>query len=301
MLKIKPIILSLAVAVLMLFTGTEVMAGIHQSCTAGAYTIWANPEAPIPVTVACEDRSNPDCANYLAYNCATCPLPYFVYPYIICKTGTGPGTQIPCDSSNISRLDALIPVCEIPITILAAEPAINATLPPGTPDNVLKVWPMNIWDSYVIAWTANYASGKLWIATNTAGIGTTSMALKSGNTISYCAGGIAGPGCPCGQTPATILPGNVWEIKRYGKFCFKVERDYVTWCPKRIWDCSVDPEVELFPNTTPPMIDDGTGAQPLMNCMEPSGNQRCPECFIYSGDSSCVWIFFLNRWTKTCS
>jgi hypothetical protein len=266
-------LLFLMVALLMVFTASKGMANNFppQSCTAvvpngPSYTLTSDPNTPITVSLRClTGDTNPDCAPYFAYPCDTCPLPYFVYPYTL-TSSTG-------SLSGIARMIELIPVCKDPIHIFAASPLNSQVLPPGTPDSKYKTWPVGIWDNYEIAFTSSPTAPKFWIATNTPARDINSFAIGDSKTLYHCTGGIAGPGCSCGNTVRALLPGNVFEEKHYGPYCIKIERDYETWCAKSLTLCD---------GTPIPAVDVMVDGQWLVQCGESSGNQRCMECVIFS-------------------
>ncbi len=271
----------------MVFTTSEVMAQTQtyppKSCAFGspAVTITAVEPFPLAITSLGDDFNKYPCTKPGG---GPCDFPYFVYAYEISNT------------SNISVMTQLFPVCPDPINILASSPAMNTPLPPGTPEfyGSKTYWPVGIYDSFAVSWTSNPSSGKFYVATKTPAVDTNSMAIKAGSNFYYCAGGIAGPGCNCGVVPAAMLPGNVYEEKRFGPFCLKVERDYMTWCAKKVTDCNTGEE--LLPTTDLPI-----GEQYLVQCGDGSGNQRCMECVIFTEASpGCIWYIVNGAYRKKC-
>lgn len=281
MKRISKNLLFWVVALLMVFTTSEVMAQAYQSCTfaGSSYTIKIKEPFPLAVTA----QTDP---GYNTYPCTDrttgqpCQLPYFVYVYEVTPNGQG-----------INALTQLFPVCQNnPFNILAAVPAINHINLPGTPENyTAKVsWPLNIWDSYSVTW--NGAANTTYIITSGSGVSVNSMALKSGSNVYYCNGGILGPGCECGIVPASMLPGTVYEEVRYGAVCAKIERDIVTWCAKKVTDCITGQEI-LPANDLP------VANELLVQCGDPRGNQRCMECVIFTeGSPACTWYIVNGQW-----
>jgi len=295
----------LAVALLMVFTASEVMAQTTfppESCTFGltGYTITTVAPFPLMINSTTDPKDPAGIPYFNTYPCwastgVTCAFPYFVYAYSISP------------SSNISQISQLLPVCRESIGLLASVPAMYTTKDPGVPENYgSKTWPVGIYDGQVMTWSSSPSSGKLYIATKTAAVDINSMVLKSGNNFNYCTGGIAGPGCPCGIAPASILPGNVIEYKKYGPIQVKVERDYITFCIKTMWHCKNSDCTQLEEVLPLPpddfQVSDSQGNQFFVQCGESSGNQRCPECFIFSEASpGCVYIPSGGTVRKVCS
>jgi hypothetical protein len=301
MVKTPCIILSLVVAVCMFVAATDVMAqttSVPQTCTAGPYTISADPDYFDAVVYGIND---PLFALFPCYTSTgdPCAFPYWVFQYDVSPT------------SNISGIDQVLGLCDDPIQVFAASPNASQLLAPGVGDSGSK-WPGDgMYASVVLKWAANPSAGKMWIATNSHTVALTSMALKSGSKMYYCAnpsynpsqpvspanlpGGIAGPGCEICNTSSAFQADMRVEVFTVENTLIEVTFDANT-CEATLVRYSTNNGANWTEATStgPPTIN----GEPIQVCGPLEGNQRCPRCLINSGTASCFSIQLGGTWYR---
>ncbi len=128
----------------------------------------------------------------------------------------------------------------------------------------------------------------------------TTVQIKAGKNLYYCRD-IKGPACP-GCPPDITIPINITECKNLEGIPVKVERNFSTWCAEHVYQCDIGDVhctgncLELTPMSS--TID----GQHFIQCTTGDGNQRCPECIVFSASSpGCYTYSSGGRTYKICT